>query len=56
MSSENEYLVPDVWAWDEESGGTFGSINRPVAGAIFDKALPLESIRFNCILREPQTA
>ena len=41
MSSENEYLVPDVWAWEEESGGTFGSINRPVAGATFDKALPI---------------
>ena len=41
MSSENEYLVPDVWSWEEESGGTFGSINRPVAGATFDKALPI---------------
>ena len=41
MSNENEYLVPDVWAWEEESGGTFGSINRPVAGAAFDKALPI---------------
>ena len=41
MSSENEYLVPDVWAWEEGSGGTFGSINRPVAGATFDKALPI---------------
>ena len=41
MSSENEYLVPNVWAWEEESGGTFGSINRPVAGATFDKALPV---------------
>ena len=41
MSSENEYLIPDVWAWEEESGGTFGSINRPVAGATFDKALPV---------------
>ena len=41
MTSENEYLVPNVWAWEEESGGTFGSINRPVAGATFDKALPI---------------
>ena len=41
MSSENEYLVPDVWAWEEESGGTFGSINRPIAGATFDKPLPI---------------
>ena len=41
MSIENEYLVPNVWAWEEESGGTFGSINRPVAGATFDKVLPV---------------
>ena len=41
MTSENEYLVPNVWAWEEESGGTFGSINRPVAGATFDRALPV---------------
>ena len=41
MSSENEYLVPDVWAWEEESGGTFGSINRPIAGATFDKSLTI---------------
>ena len=33
MPSGENYSVPDVWSWDEESGGTFGSINRPFAGA-----------------------
>jgi GST-like protein len=41
MSSKDEYLVPDTWTWEEENGGTFGSINRPVAGATFDKELPI---------------
>ena len=41
MVSHNEYLVPNVWVWEEESGGTFGSINSPVAGATFDKVLPV---------------
>jgi GST-like protein len=41
MSSKDEYLVPDTWTWEEENGGTFGSINRPVAGATFDKELPV---------------
>ena len=29
MPSGENYSVPNVWSWDEESGGTFGSINRP---------------------------
>ena len=41
MSGDNEYQVPDIWTWDEESGGTFGSINRPIAGSTFDKELPI---------------
>ena len=28
-----EYVPPKVWTWDAESGGTFASINRPIAGA-----------------------
>lgn len=36
-----DYLVPEVWTWDKPSGGAFASINRPVAGATHDKALPL---------------
>ena len=36
-----EYLPPKVWTWDAPSGGQFASINRPVAGATHDAALPL---------------
>ena len=36
-----EYLPPKVWTWDTESGGTFASINRPIAGATHDKELPV---------------
>ncbi|EFQ63949.1 MULTISPECIES: glutathione-dependent disulfide-bond oxidoreductase [Pseudomonas] len=36
-----EYVPPTVWTWDTESGGTFASINRPVAGATHDKELPV---------------
>ena len=35
-----EYVPPNVWKWDAESGGKFASINRPVAGATHDKELP----------------
>ena len=40
MSDKNEYTPPDVWTWEQESGGTFASINRPIAGATHDKDLP----------------
>ena len=36
-----EYVPPKVWTWDTESGGTFASINRPIAGATHDKVLPV---------------
>ena len=35
------YEPPKVWTWDSASGGRFASINRPVAGATHDKALPV---------------
>ena len=41
MSNANAYTPPKVWAWDQESGGKFASINRPVAGATHDKDLPV---------------
>ena len=40
MSNEDEYTPPKVWTWEQESGGTFASINRPIAGATHDKELP----------------
>ncbi|MGZ0718777.1 glutathione-dependent disulfide-bond oxidoreductase [Pseudomonas palleroniana] len=36
-----DYVPPAVWTWDSESGGTFASINRPIAGATHEKALPV---------------
>ena len=35
------YVPPKVWRWDSESGGTFASINRPIAGPTHDKVLPV---------------
>ncbi|AZF37104.1 Glutathione S-transferase [Pseudomonas sp. R4-34-07] len=37
----SDYVPPKVWTWDTESGGTFASINRPIAGATHEKALPV---------------
>ena len=39
--SDEQYTLPDVWAWEGEPGGRFASINRPTAGAQYDKALPV---------------
>ncbi len=35
------YDVPKVWTWDKSNGGTFASINRPIAGSTKDKELPV---------------
>ena len=35
------YTPPEVWTWEAASGGKFASINRPVAGATHDAALPV---------------
>lgn len=34
------YTPPKVWTWEDESGGQFASINRPIAGPTHDKELP----------------
>ena len=36
-----EYIPPKVWQWQQENGGQFASINRPVAGATHEKVLPV---------------
>ena len=41
MSDTSTYTPPKVWTWDNESGGRFASINRPIAGATHDKDLPV---------------
>jgi GST-like protein len=38
--STSSYAPPQVWTWDAESGGHFASINRPIAGATHEQALP----------------
>lgn len=40
MQQQDEYIPPKVWVWDQQNGGAFASINRPVAGATHEKTLP----------------
>lgn len=39
--SASAYLPPKVWQWQQQNGGAFANINRPVAGATHEKALPV---------------
>ena len=39
--SKKTYIPPEVWKWDQESGGTFSKTNRPIAGATHEKKLPV---------------
>ena len=41
MSENSDYVLPEVWTWDEPSGGTWASTNRPIAGPTHDKELPV---------------
>ena len=41
MTEAASYTPPQVWKWDKESGGRFANINRPIAGATHEKALPV---------------
>ncbi len=41
MSKTDEYTLPTVWKWDAQDGGEFSNINRPIAGATSEKALPV---------------
>jgi len=38
--SDPTYTPPEIWTFDAENGGAFGSINRPTAGARFERSLP----------------
>lgn len=40
MSDHKQYEPPKVWQWDQESGGKFANINRPIAGATQQQDLP----------------
>ncbi|MBL6761902.1 MAG: glutathione-dependent disulfide-bond oxidoreductase [PS1 clade bacterium] len=39
--NQDEYVPPKIWEWNQESGGRFANINRPIAGATHDKELPI---------------
>ena len=41
MTDNKEYVLPEVWTWQQPSGGQFANINRPIAGATHEKALPI---------------
>ncbi len=37
----NAYVPPDVWTWEPKNDNRFASINRPTAGARFERELPV---------------
>jgi len=41
MPRKPRYTPPKVWKWENQSGGKFTAINRPVAGATKKKVLPV---------------
>lgn len=41
MTDSTDYTPPAVWTWKQGNGGRFANINRPVAGATHEKALPV---------------
>lgn len=40
MPDSNSYTPPPIWTWNKANGGHFANINRPIAGATHDQALP----------------
>src|ERR1700755_1002010 len=41
MTDQAEYTPPKVWRWNQENGGTWANINRPISGATHEKELPI---------------
>lgn len=41
MTASENYTPPSVWTWDKQNGGKFASTNRPVAGPMHEKNLPV---------------
>ena len=41
MNYPLDYVPPKIWKWENENGGAFASINRPIAGLTHEKALPI---------------
>jgi GST-like protein len=40
MTDRSEYTPPRIWTWNQENGGAWANINRPVSGPTHDKPLP----------------
>ncbi len=36
----SDYTPADIWEWNQENGGRFANINRPVSGSLEEKELP----------------
>jgi GST-like protein len=41
MTTQGEYIPPQIWTWERENGGRFANINRPIAGPTHDRELPV---------------
>ncbi|MCP5155547.1 MAG: glutathione-dependent disulfide-bond oxidoreductase [Ectothiorhodospiraceae bacterium] len=41
MTDVSAYTPPRVWTWDQESGGAWAKINRPIAGPTHERVLPV---------------
>ena len=41
MSYPTGYQPSKIWLMEKENGGTFSNINKPTAGATFEKELPV---------------
>jgi GSH-dependent disulfide-bond oxidoreductase len=41
MTNSADYVPAKVWTWNKPNGGTFASINRPIAGPTHEKELPV---------------
>jgi GST-like protein len=41
MNGSSPYTPPTVWTWNRANGGKFANINRPVAGPMQEKELPV---------------
>lgn len=40
-TNANPYEPPTVWLWEDQGGGRFTNINRPIAGATHEQELPV---------------
>lgn len=41
MAQSEDYTPPKVWTFTEENGGEWAGLNKPTAGAQFERALPV---------------